>query len=160
MIAAPQAPREISFFHIHTKETLTIVYKKDGKYVPEAMDKIDWLMRDWRQNKAIKMDPKAIDILWEIHEELGSKEPIHIICGYRSGSTNEMLRKTVGGQAKNSNHINGSAIDAYFPDVPPKFARYAGLVRERGGVGYYPTSALAIRTHRYRPRAPLAEDRA
>ena len=121
LVAAPESQREISFFHIHTKETLTIVYKQDGKYVPEAMDKIDWHMRDWRQNKAIKMDPKTIDILWEIRQELGSKEPIHIICGYRSGSTNEMLRRSVGGQAKNSNHINGSAIDAYFPDVPPKF---------------------------------------
>lgn len=161
IVAAPEAPREISFFHIHTKETLTIVYKRDGKFIPEAMDKIDWLMRDWRKNESIKMDPKTIDILWEIHEELGSKEPIHIVCGYRSGSTNEMLRRTVGGQAKNSNHISGIAIDAYFPDVPPKFARYAGLVRERGGVGYYPTSALPfvhIDTGRVRHWPTIAHD--
>ncbi|MGQ0671903.1 MAG: DUF882 domain-containing protein [Hyphomicrobium sp.] len=161
LIAAPEPPREISFFHIHTKETLTIVYKVDGKYVPEAMDKIDWLMRDWRQNKAIKMDPKTIDILWEMHTELGSKEPIHIICGYRSGATNAMLRRTVGGQAKNSNHITGLAIDAYFPDVPPKFARYAALVRERGGVGYYPTSALPfvhVDTGRVRHWPKIAHD--
>lgn len=142
LVAAPERERTISFYHIHTKETLSLVYKRDGKYVPEAMDKIDWLMRDWRRNEKIKMDPEAIDILWEIHTELGSKEPIHIVCGYRSSGTNNMLRKTVGGQAKNSQHISGKAIDAYFPDVPPKFVRYAGLVRERGGVGYYPTSAL------------------
>jgi uncharacterized protein YcbK (DUF882 family) len=142
LVAAPEPPRTISLYHIHTKETLSIVYKKDGKHIPEAMQKIDWIMRDWRKNEAIKMDPAAIDILWEIHTELGSKEPIHIICGYRSSGTNAMLRRTVGGQAKNSQHISGKAIDAYFPDVQPKYARYAGLVREKGGVGYYPTSAL------------------
>jgi uncharacterized protein YcbK (DUF882 family) len=142
LIAAPDDERTISLYHIHTKETLSIVYKRNGAYVPDAMEKIDWLMRDWRRNEKIKMDPEAIDILWEIHTELGSKEPIHIVCGYRSSGTNDMLRRTVGGQAKNSQHISGKAIDAYFPDVPPKFVRYAALVRERGGVGYYPTSAL------------------
>jgi uncharacterized protein YcbK (DUF882 family) len=141
LVAAPEE-REISFYHIHTKERLTVVYKRDGQYVPEAMDKIDWHMRDWRKNQAIKMDPKTVDILWEIHQELGSKEEIHIICGYRSPATNEMLRRTQGGQAKNSNHIRGIAIDAYFPDVDPRFPRYAALQKERGGVGYYPTSAL------------------
>ena len=60
-----------------------------GKYDPDALKKINWLMRDWRQNKAIEMDPKTIDLLWEMHTELGSKEPIHIICGYRSEATNE-----------------------------------------------------------------------
>ena len=161
LVAAPEGERTISFYHIHTKETLSIVYKRDGKYVPDAMDKIDWLMRDWRRNEKIKMDPEAIDILWEIHTELGSKEPIHIVCGYRSSGTNNMLRRTVGGQAKNSQHISGKAIDAYFPDVPPKFVRYAGLVRERGGVGYYPTSALPfvhIDTGRVRHWPKIARD--
>ena len=29
------------------------------------------------------MDPDLIDLVWEIHSELGSREPIHIISGYR-----------------------------------------------------------------------------
>src|SRR4029077_7457014 len=51
-----------------------------------------------------------------------------------------MLRRTVGGQAKQSQHITGKAIDAVFPDVPLKQMRYSALIREVGGVGYYPTS--------------------
>lgn len=146
LTAAPEGEREISFYHIHTKESLTVTYKKNGRYIPEAMDKLDWVLRDWRKDKATKMSPETIDVLWEIHTELGSREPIHIISGYRSPETNEMLRRTVGGQAKNSQHMTGKAIDVYFPDVPSKFVRYAALVRERGGVGYYPTSALPF-TH-------------
>ena len=88
------------------------------------------------------MDPKTIDLLWEMHTELGSKEPINIICGFRSEKTNNMLRRTVGGQAKGSYHIKGQAIDATFPDVSLKQMRYSALIRERGGVGYYPTSGI------------------
>jgi uncharacterized protein YcbK (DUF882 family) len=142
VVAAFGSTRTISFFHIHTKETLTITYKRDGKYDREALKKIDWLMRDWRQNKAVEMDPRTIDLLWEMHTELGSKEPIHVICGHRSEATNEMLRKTVGGQAKKSKHMTGQAIDAAFPDIPLKQLRWSAAIREVGGIGYYPTSGI------------------
>ncbi len=88
------------------------------------------------------MDPKTIDLLWEMHTELGSKEPIHIICGYRSEQTNNMLRRTVGGQAKKSKHMTGQAIDATFPDIPLKQMRWSAAIREVGGIGYYPTSGV------------------
>lgn len=140
--AGPEKERTLSFYHIHTKETLTITFKRDGKYIPDALKSINWFMRDWRQNSVIKIDPRTIDILWEMHTELGSKKPINIICGYRSNKTNNMLRRTRGGQASNSLHLYGKAIDAHFPDVPVRYVRYAAMIRERGGVGYYPTSAL------------------
>jgi uncharacterized protein YcbK (DUF882 family) len=159
---APADTREISFFHIHTKETLTVVYKRNGKYVPDALRQINWIMRDWRRNESVDIDPKAIDLIWEMHSELGSREPVHIICGYRSRETNEMLRRTVGGQASQSQHITGKAVDVSFPDVPVRQMRYSALVRERGGVGYYPTSAIPfvhVDTGRVRhwPRLPRDE---
>ena len=143
MTAAPDnGERTISFYHIHTNERLTVVYKRNGKYVPEAMAAINHIMRDWRKNQEITIAPATIDLAWEMHEELGSKEPISIICGYRSRATNEMLRRTVGGQASQSQHITGKAIDITFPDIPLKLMRYSALIRERGGVGYYPTSGI------------------
>src|SRR5690606_7555699 len=78
LIAAPPQTRTISLHNIHTKETITVEYKRDGKYVPSAMDQIDWIMRDWRRNEKTRMDPELIDLLWEVHAELGSREPIHI----------------------------------------------------------------------------------
>jgi len=134
--------RTIWMYHIHTKETISILYKKDGRYVPEAMKKLNWFLRDWRRNEATEMDPKTIDIVWEMHNELGSQQPVHIISGYRSRGTNDMLRKTRGGQASQSQHITGKAIDIHFPDIPIRQLRYSAMIRERGGVGYYPTSAL------------------
>jgi uncharacterized protein YcbK (DUF882 family) len=154
--------RTISLYNIHTKETLTIQYMKDGKRIPKAMDQINWILRDFRKDEKTEMDPELIDLLWEVHTELGSAQPINIISGYRSHATNEMLRKTVGGQASQSRHILGKAADVSFPDVPVKRLRYSALIRERGGVGYYPTSAIPfvhIDTDRVRawPRLPRTE---
>ena len=156
------AQRTLSLYNIHTKERLTSVYKKDGKYVPEEMKKVNWILRDWRKDESTFMDPELIDLLWEIHGELGSKEPIHIISGFRSRGTNEMLRRTVGGQASQSRHILGKAADVHFPDVPVRMLRYSALIREKGGVGYYPTSAIPfvhvdVDRPRSWPRLPRAE---
>ena len=134
--------RTLSFFNIHTDETTTITFKRDGQFIPAALEQFNLAFRDWRKDEQIKMDPALLDLLWDIHEELGSKVPIQLICGYRSRGTNEMLRKSVGGQASESRHILGKAADVAFPDVPLKALRYSALIRERGGVGYYPTSAL------------------
>ena len=144
MLTTPSSAedRTISMYNIHTQDTITVTFKRNGKYVLEALQELNHFMRDWRQNREIRMDPALIDIIWELHEELGSKEPVHLICGYRSPATNEMLRRTSGGQAKNSRHITGQAADLVFPDVPLKQLRYAALAKERGGVGFYPTSGL------------------
>ena len=160
--AAASDTRTLTFYNIHTKETSTVTYKKDGEFVPEGMKQINHVMRDWRRDEPTEMDPKLIDLIWEIYQELGSQEPIHLISGYRSRKTNERLRRKRGGQARNSQHILGRAADIHFPDVSAKKLRNSALVREIGGVGYYPTSAIPfvhVDTGRIRhwPRLPRRE---
>ena len=134
--------RTISLYEIHTKETLTVTFKRDGEYDQEALKKLNHFMRDWRRNEETKMDPALIDLIWTLHKELGSQQPIHLISGYRSAATNASLRKRGGGQAKKSQHIQGKAADIHFPDIPVKALRNSALVQEVGGVGYYPTSGI------------------
>jgi uncharacterized protein YcbK (DUF882 family) len=144
MLTSPSSAedRTISMYNIHTQDTVTVTFKRNGKYVPEGLAELNHFMRDWRRNQQTRMDPALIDLIWELHQELGSKEPVHLICGYRSPATNEMLRRTSGGQARKSRHLTGEAADIVFPDVPLKQLRYAALAKERGGVGYYPNSGL------------------
>lgn len=129
--------RSISLYHMHTGESLTITYKVDGRYVPSAMKQINYLLRDWRRKETITIDPRTIDLVWELHEDLGSKDAIHIVCGYRSAQTNAFLHRIGRHVAKESQHIRGKAIDFYFPDVPTLKIRNSALVRQVGGVGYY-----------------------
>ena len=129
--------RTISLHHIHTGESLTVTYMKDGRYVPSAMKQINYILRDWRRNQTVTIDPRTIDLVWELHEDLRSHETINIVCGYRSPQTNAMLHRMGRKVAKESQHMVGKAIDFYFPDVPTVKIRNTALVRQRGGVGYY-----------------------
>jgi len=154
--------RTISMFNIHTKEAITVTFKRDGKYDPDALKQLNHFMRDWRKDESREMDPELIDLIWTLHKELGSQEPVELICGYRTASTNESLRRRGGGQAKASQHILGKAADLVFPDVPLKTLRNSALVQEWGGVGYYPTSGVPfvhVDTGRVRmwPRIPRLE---
>jgi uncharacterized protein YcbK (DUF882 family) len=129
--------RTLSLYHVHTKESLTITYKVNGRYIPSALEKINYLLRDWRRKEVIRIDPKTIDLMWELHADLGSTRPVHIICGYRSPTTNAFLKRIGRNVAKKSQHMVGKAIDLYFPDVPTEKIRDSALVRQVGGVGYY-----------------------
>ncbi len=86
------------------------------------------------------MDPHLIDLVWEVQRESGSKEPIWVVCGYRSPQTNAMLRHRSNGVARFSQHMLGRAMDFYIPGMPLEQLRVIGLRLQRGGVGFYPTS--------------------
>jgi uncharacterized protein YcbK (DUF882 family) len=132
--------RTISMHHMHTSENITITFKRDGRYDEAALEKINWFLRDWRKEQETRMDPHLIDLVWEVQREAGSKEPIWVVCGYRSPETNAMLRRHSNGVARSSQHILGHAMDFYIPGVPLEQLRFIGLRLQRGGVGFYPTS--------------------
>jgi uncharacterized protein YcbK (DUF882 family) len=132
--------RTISMHHMHTGEDITITFKRDGRYDEAALEKLNWFLRDWRKQQETKMDPHLIDLVWEAQREAGSKEPIWVVCGYRSPETNAMLRRRSSGVAKFSQHTLGHAMDFYVPGVPLDRLRATGLRLQRGGVGFYPTS--------------------
>lgn len=132
--------RSLSFLHTHSKETLTVTFKVNGRYDEAGLAKINRLLRDWRNDKETKMNPHLFDILWEVNRDSGGKEPIQIISAYRSPETNNMLRSRSSGVAKHSQHIQGNAIDFRIPGVSLADLRAAGLRLQRGGVGFYPGS--------------------
>jgi len=132
--------RSLSLHHMHTGEDITITYKRDGRYDDTALQKLDWFLRDWRREEQTRMDPHLFDVIWEVEREVGAKDPVQVVCGYRSPKTNAMLRQRGHGVAQFSQHMLGRAMDFYIPGVPLEQIRFAGLRLQRGGVGFYPTS--------------------
>ncbi|QKC99476.1 DUF882 domain-containing protein [Mesorhizobium sp. NZP2298] len=132
--------RSLKLYHLHTHEKAEIVYKRNGRYDPEGLRKINIILRDWRRNEPTKMDPRLLDLVWEAYRESGATDYIQVVCGYRSPSTNSMLRSRSRGVAEKSQHMLGKAMDFYIPGVPLKKLRNIGLKMQGGGVGYYPTS--------------------
>jgi uncharacterized protein YcbK (DUF882 family) len=144
LIAAPRAvagavlERRIAFRHTHTSESLDVAYASPLGYVPQALSRIDHLLRDFRTGDVHTIDPSLIDLLNDLAHLTGTKHPFHVISGYRSPRTNAMLRRRSEGVARHSLHMQGCAIDVRLPDVPLRTLRDAAVSLGRGGVGYYP----------------------
>ena len=141
---APQAlaadARKLNLHNVNTNEDLRIVFKTDGKYDQAALRKLDWFLRDWRRSEPTRMDPKVFDLLEHVYAVTGSREQINVHSGYRSPATNAMLRNTTSGVARESQHMEGKAIDFHIPGVPTAKLRAIALKLQDGGVGYYPSS--------------------
>ena len=117
--AAPAAgEHELSLYNTHTNERLTIVYRHGSDYVPGALAKLDYFLRDHNTNEVRHFDPHLYDILSDLTAKVGhANGEIDIVCGYRTPSTNAALRERTNGVAKNSLHIQAEAIDFRMPGV-------------------------------------------
>lgn len=132
--------RKVMIYNLHTKEYLDLVYWKNGEYIPEAFEKINFIFRDHYNGSVKSIDGDLIDLLCAIHHKLNSKEPFHLISGYRTKKTNRLLRKRNNRVAKGSLHIYGKAADIRLPDQKLKILRRAAYELKQGGVGFYPRS--------------------
>ncbi|MDK9698467.1 MAG: DUF882 domain-containing protein, partial [Siculibacillus sp.] len=132
--------RSLSFINTHTQERASIVFKRDGVYDQNGLAELNRMLRDWRRNEVTRMDPQLFDLVWEVYRESGARQPIHIVSGYRSPTTNNALRSRSRGVAKFSQHMLGKAMDFYLPDVELSHLREIGMKKQYGGVGFYPTS--------------------
>ncbi len=134
--------RSLKFYNRHTGERGAGTYWLDGHYQGEALKDFSHILRDHRQNLAAPMDKRLFDILFQLQQNLNIEEEIHVISGYRSPKTNNMLAAKSGGVAKKSYHMRGMAIDIAIPSVKLSSIKSAALDLQLGGVGYYPKSGF------------------
>ena len=83
------------------------------------------------------MDPRLLDLLHTLQTKVERSGEFHVISGYRSPGTNEMLAKRSSGVAKRSYHMLGQAIDVRLPGFDTRQLKQAALQLKGGGVGYY-----------------------
>ncbi len=139
---AARAPeRVLSFFHTHTGERLKVAYCCGGQYQAAGLQEVNHILRDFRVNETRAIEPRLLDLLYELGGTLGSDQPFHVISGYRSPQTNTLLRERGGavtGVASHSLHMVGQAIDIRVPGVKIGDLREAARSLKLGGVGFYP----------------------
>jgi uncharacterized protein YcbK (DUF882 family) len=128
----------LSFYNQHTGESLTKCnFWADGEYNPDALKQINKLFRDHRTNIVHEIDRDLIHLLHKIHKQLGTTEPFHLISGYRSPQSNNMLCSKSRGVAKRSLHLSGRAADISVPGRTHKQVQAAAKSMHAGGVGRY-----------------------
>jgi uncharacterized protein YcbK (DUF882 family) len=134
--------RSLKLYFVHTGEKATITYKRNGRFDQAGLQKVNRLLRDFRRNESGRMDPRLLDIVWEIYDRSNARDYIHVVSGYRSPATNAMLRgrSRNTGVGEKSLHMQGKAMDFYIPGVKLSTLRALAMQMQAGGVGYYPTS--------------------
>src|SRR5258708_17578504 len=109
--------RSLKFYNLHTGERLKTTYWKNGDYIPGELDRVNYILRDFRANEVKPIDPALLDLLVRAQRRLGTSEPFQVISGYRSPLTNAMLHANSEGVAVHSLHIDGKAIDICVPGL-------------------------------------------
>jgi uncharacterized protein YcbK (DUF882 family) len=140
--AAQPAPAEraIRLYNTHTGESLRSVFWAEGQFIPDALQDINKLLRDHRNNKIAPIDPKLIVLLNEVSDKFGDTQALHVISGYRSPESNAKLATRSGGVARHSMHMDGKAIDIRIPGKNLAQLHKAAMSMRACGVGYYPDS--------------------
>jgi uncharacterized protein YcbK (DUF882 family) len=137
-IKRPSIHKSIALYHANTGSNLSLTYFEQGQYLPDALDEINLLLRDYHTGDVHPIDPGLVDLLYDLKQLVGFYQPIQVISGYRSPYTNAHLREHSHGVAKHSLHVEGRAIDIRIEGVSTALLRKAAVAMGRGGVGYYP----------------------
>jgi len=138
---SPVPEYRLRLYHTHTNERIDVVYRRGDAYIPDAIGKLDYFLRDHRTGDVHHYDPRVFDLLEDLTSAVGhADQEIDIICGYRTPWSNNFLRTHSSGVAKHSLHMQAEAIDIRMPGVDTYKLREAALSLHRGGVGYYPQS--------------------
>ncbi len=134
--------RTLKLHFTHTGERAAITYKRDGRFDQKGLAQANRLLRDWRKNQSTRMDPRLLDLVWEVYQRSGATGYIHVVSAYRSPATNSMLRgrSRSSGVAQKSQHTLGKAMDFFIPGVKISTLRQLAMQAQVGGVGFYPTS--------------------
>ncbi len=136
----PVNERVLSLDVLHTGERLRRVYWAEGRYIPQTLREIHYLLRDHRTDEVKAIDVKLLDLLHDVHVLVGSRTSFAIVSGYRSLATNKQLQRINPDVARHSYHTQGMAIDIRLPDRDLARLKTAALELNRGGVGYYPNA--------------------
>jgi uncharacterized protein YcbK (DUF882 family) len=129
--------RRISLKNLHSPESLEVVYRRDGEYLPESLARLERLLRDYRSGEVHSMDPALFDYLYDVARARRVEPVFSVISGYRSPRTDAMLHERSSGVASKSLHMEGRAIDVRLGGVDCATLASSALALQRGGVGYY-----------------------
>jgi uncharacterized protein YcbK (DUF882 family) len=147
----PDAERRITFRNVHMPETLAVAFRRGGEYSPDALEKIQVILRDYRTGEQHPIDPPLLDYLYDVAQVAGVDPVFSVISGYRSPKTNAMLHERSGEVSSHSLHMEGRAIDVRLAGIDCAELADKALGMKRGGVGYYRRSDFVhLDTGRFR----------
>jgi uncharacterized protein YcbK (DUF882 family) len=126
--------RRIAVQRAYTSDAFSGVYFADGRYVTDALRKLDWVMRDLSREEVTPMDPRLFDVMNAVAARMEANEAFQVISGYRTPETNSRL---TGRVSTVSLHMSGMAGDMRLPGRDSYGMARLAATMGLGGVGLY-----------------------
>jgi uncharacterized protein YcbK (DUF882 family) len=133
----PLPERRVALDCRETGESFDGIYWSGDAYDPAALNRIDWLMRDFHCDAVAKIDPALIDTLYDLQMAFGGRRSVTILSGFRTADTNAELRHEGWPAVSHSQHLVARAADVCIAGVSVARLHRAALRLGRGGVGLY-----------------------
>jgi uncharacterized protein YcbK (DUF882 family) len=131
------APRSLAIQRIQTGESFEGAYWRDGRYDREALQQLDWLLRDPTMEEATPMDPRLFDMLAVIARRMEATEGYQVISGYRAPETNAARARESRRVSRASLHMSGMAADVRLLGRESLGMARLAAEMQLGGVGLY-----------------------
>jgi uncharacterized protein YcbK (DUF882 family) len=75
----------LPLYDTHTGERINVVYRKAEQYIPSALGKLDYFLRDHQTGEIRHFDPRLYDILSDLTVSVGHPgAEIDIVCAHRT----------------------------------------------------------------------------
>ena len=132
--------RWIEVNNINTREVLRVTFRNASGLIPEAVARLQHLVRDYRTGEEHEIDTRLYVLLSDLARAAGREPRYDLISGYRSPRTNANLRAKGHAVAEHSMHMEGRAMDVRLQDYDLAAFRDLALAAKQGGVGFYPRS--------------------
>lgn len=136
-IPAPAPQRRLRLHNTVTGERFDDLYWDGGRPVPDALARIDWLLRDHHCDRCARMDLALLHRLSDLQARLRSRAPFEVLSGYRTEETNRRLVASGIGASPRSLHMEARAVDIRVPGMTAGTLYRAALASGPGGVGGY-----------------------
>lgn len=122
----------------NTGDHMALRFADNGRVHRRAKRQLNWMFRDWRENKDPEIDERLFWGLAAISNrarQQGHSGQVTLLSGFRSKKTNDSLRSE--GAAKNSFHVRRRAMDIRVQGMGvDELGDYAEWLQV-GGVGRY-----------------------
>ncbi len=136
-LAAAEQSVPLRLANMNTKETFDVDLFVGSQWNANALTVCDWLMRDWRQNQMVNCDRRIYAALYVIQRYFSEKGRINIHSGFRTETTNTLLREMGYGAAPGSMHKSARAVDFSIQGVDLQQVARACWNLSLGGIGLY-----------------------
>jgi uncharacterized protein YcbK (DUF882 family) len=138
---APAGPGEATLRNNTTGERLRLKLLDDrGEATTSARERLAEFLRSGPDDRRGSVDPELIQLLDSVAGHFGRNREIIVVSGYRSREYNKLRTLQSRGVAKESQHLEGKAMDIRLEGITIMALRDFLKKLRRGGVGFYPDS--------------------